>query len=287
LILFLFRKAKELFPMALKDFKDAVVVITGGASGIGLATAQALSNLGAYLVLADINEQGLQQAAAQVKKSGTTGQVTTKRTDVTSEEQVQELMQTALDAYGRIDLVITSAGIGRGGMIDTFTGQEMQTLMNINFMGTYHCIRAALPAMRQQESGHFVFLSSAAGKLGVPLLSGYCASKWAVRGFSSALRAEFYGSGIDITTVYPSWVDTPMTHQPGMELMNIDQRLSVEQVAGEILQAVLQGRHDLTLAADEETRKLFQIMQDNPDKAEQLTGQALQQRLQQLAGGTA
>ncbi|MBA2396463.1 MAG: SDR family oxidoreductase [Ktedonobacteraceae bacterium] len=273
--------------MALKDFKDAVVVITGGASGIGLATAQLLSNAGAYLVLADINEEGLQQAATQVKKSGTTGQVTTKRTDVTSEEQVQELMQAALDAYGRIDLVITSAGIGRGGMIDTFTGQEMQTLMNINFMGTYHCVRAALPAMRKQESGHFVFLSSAAGKLGVPLLSGYCASKWAVRGFSSALRAEFYGSGIDITTVYPSWVDTPMTHQPEMELMNIDVRLSVEQVAGEILQAVLQGRHDLTMAADEETKKLFQIMQDNPDKAEQLTGQALQQRLQQLAEGTA
>jgi NAD(P)-dependent dehydrogenase (short-subunit alcohol dehydrogenase family) len=273
--------------MALKDFKDAVVVITGGASGIGLATAQALSNAGAHLVLADINEQGLQQAAEQVKKSGTTGQVITKRTDVTSEEEVQELMQVALDTYGSIDLVVTSAGIGRGGPIDMFSGQEMQTIMNINFMGTYHCVRAALPAMRQQQSGHFVFLSSAAGKLGVPLLSAYCASKWAVRGFSSALRAEFYGSGIDITTVYPSWVDTPMTRQEGMEFMNVEAKLSAEQVAGEILQAVLQGRHDLTLAPDEDTEKLLQIMQSNPDKAEQLAGQALQQRLQQLAGGMA
>jgi NAD(P)-dependent dehydrogenase (short-subunit alcohol dehydrogenase family) len=273
--------------MALKDFKDTVAVITGGASGIGLATAQALSTAGAYVILADINEQGLQQAAEQVKKNGSSGRVVTKRTDVTSEEQVQELMQVALDAYGRIDLVVTSAGIGRGGLIDTFTGQEMQTMMNINFMGTYHCVRAALPTMREQQSGHFVFLSSAAGKAGVPLLSGYCASKWAVRGFSSALRAEFYGSGIDITTVYPSWVDTPMTQQPGMELMNIEAKLTAEQVAGEILQAVLQGRHDLTLAPDEETATLLQIMQNNPDKGEQLVGQAFQQRLQQLAGGTA
>ena len=273
--------------MTLKDFKDAVVVITGGASGIGLATARLLATAGAHLVLADINEQGLQQAAEQVKKSGPTVQVITKRTDVTSEEQVQELMQIVHDTYGRIDLVMTSAGVGRGGPIDAFTGQEMQTVMNINFMGTYHCVRAALPVMRQQQSGHFVFLSSAAGKLGVPLLSAYCASKWAVRGFSSALRAEFYGSGIDITTVYPSWVDTPMTQQPGMELMNIEAKLTAEQVAEEILQAVLQGRHDLTLAPDEDTEKLLQIMQENPDKAEKLTGQALQQRLQQLAGGMA
>lgn len=273
--------------MTLKDFKNAAVVITGGASGIGLATARLLATAGAHLVLADINEQGLQQAAEHVKKSGPTVQVITKRTDVTSEEQVQELMQGAHDTYGRIDLVMTSAGVGRGGPIDAFTGQEMQTVMNINFMGTYHCVRAALPVMRQQQSGHFVFLSSAAGKLGVPLLSAYCASKWAVRGFSSALRAEFYGSGIDITTVYPSWVDTPMTQQSGMELMNIEAKLTAEQVAEEILQAVLQGRHDLTLAPDEDTEKLLQIMQENPDKAEKLTGQALQQRLQQLAGGMA
>ncbi len=274
--------------MALKNFKGAVAIITGGASGIGLATAQALSSEGAHVVLADLNEQGLQQAAEQIKKSGATGQVITKRTDVTSEEQVQALMQMALDTYGgHIDLVVTSAGIGRGGLIDMFSGQEMQTLMNINFMGTYHCVRAALPTMRQQQSGHFVFLSSAAGKLGVPLLTAYCASKWAVRGFSSALRAELYGTGIDVTTVYPSWVDTPMTRQEGMELLNIEAKLVVEQVAEEILQAVQQGDHDLTMAPDEGTATLLQIMQNDQNKAEQLVGQSFQQRLQQFSGGTA
>ena len=220
--------------------------------------------------------------------SGTTRHVVTQRTDVTNEDQVQALMQTALAACGgRIDLVVTSAGIGRGGLIDTFSGREMQTVMDINFMGTYHCVRAALPTMRQQQSGHFVFLSSAAGKVGVPLLSPYCASKWAVRGFSYALRAELYGTGIDVTTVYPSWVDTPMTRQEDMKLLNIEAKLTVEEVAREILQAVQQGRSDLTMAPDEGTSTLLQIMQNDPDKAEQLMGQAFQQRLQQFAGGTA
>jgi short-subunit dehydrogenase len=141
--------------------------------------------------------------------------------------------------------------------------------------------------MRQQQSGHFVFLSSAAGKVGVPLLSPYCASKWAVRGFSYALRAELYGTGIDVTTVYPSWVDTPMTRQEDMKLLNIEAKLTVEEVAREILQAVQQGRSDLTMAPDEGTSTLLQIMQNDPDKAEQLMGQAFQQRLQQFAGGTA
>jgi NAD(P)-dependent dehydrogenase (short-subunit alcohol dehydrogenase family) len=274
--------------MALKNFKEAVVVITGGASGIGLATAQVLSLAGAHVVLADINEQGLQQAAEQIKQHGAPGNVITHRTDVTNEEQVQALMQTALDTCGgRIDLVITSAGIGCGNLIDMFSGQEMQTLMNINFMGTYHCVRAALPTMRQQQSGHFVFLSSAAGKLGIPLLTAYCASKWAVRGFSSALRAELYGTGIDVTTVYPSWVDTPMTQQEGMELLNIEAKLAVEQVAEAIAQAVLQGNHDLTMAPDEGTAVLLQIMQNDQEKAEQLVGKAFHERLKQFSGGKA
>src|SRR5579875_2801074 len=99
--------------MALKNFHGAVAIITGGASGIGLATAHALASQGAHVVLADLNEKGLEQAAEQIKMSGTSGHVITKQLDVTNEEQVQALMQTTLDTCGgRIDLVVTSAGIG-------------------------------------------------------------------------------------------------------------------------------------------------------------------------------
>lgn len=269
--------------MALTSFEGKTAVVTGGASGIGLATAKKLYRRGAHIVLADINEAALEQAEAQVSETASTAtnRVIGVPTDVTNEEQVGALMQRAVTEFGRIDLVMCSAGIGGAGMIDTFTGAQMEKMMNINFMGTYHCVRAALPTMRQQQSGHFVFMSSVAGKLCVPLLTAYCATKWAVRGFSSALRAELYGTNIGVTTVYPSWVDTPMVQreQEGAELLNIEVLMTAEQVADEIVQAVIAGKTDLTLAPDAGAAFLLQVMHDDPDKAEQLAGAGFQQRL--------
>ena len=140
--------------MALKNFEGAVAVITGGASGIGLATAQALHARDAHVVLADINQQGLRQAEEQtrLRNPEAMGNISSIPTDVTNEQQVQALMRKATETFGRINLVVTCAGVGRGGPIDLFTSAEMQTMMNINFMGTYHCVQAALPTMRQQQS---------------------------------------------------------------------------------------------------------------------------------------
>jgi NAD(P)-dependent dehydrogenase (short-subunit alcohol dehydrogenase family) len=264
--------------MALQNFAGAVAVITGGASGIGLATARALYAKGAHIVLSDINSQGLQQAGQQVRElnPSSTAQVILAPANVTSEEQMQELMREALSASGRIDLVMTSAGIGRGGPIDTFSGEEMQTMLNINFMGTYHAVRAALPAMRQQGTGHFVLMSSVAGKLCPPMLTGYTASKWAVRGFSSALRAELFGTEIGVTTVYPEWVDTPMVRQEGnsLPLMEIIPILTAEQVADAILQAIVEDRRDLTLAPSKDIATAIQLVHDNPDVAERALGKS-------------
>jgi NAD(P)-dependent dehydrogenase (short-subunit alcohol dehydrogenase family) len=274
--------------MTLKNFAGAVAVLTGGASGIGLATARLLYRQGAHVVLADINEAGLQQAGQQVRQDNpaSTGQVVTIVTDVTSEEQVQSLMRQALDIRGRIDLVVISAGVGRGGSIDLFSAEEMQSMMNINFMGTYHCVRAALPTMRQQQSGHFVLLSSVAGKLGSPMLTGYCASKWAVRGFSIALRTELYGTGIGISTIYPAWVDTPMLRQEAetMQLLNIEALLTKEQVAEAILLAVQEDQRDVTLAPNKDIALVLQMMRDDPDRAEQAVGESFHRRLQQSMG---
>jgi NAD(P)-dependent dehydrogenase (short-subunit alcohol dehydrogenase family) len=269
--------------MALTSFEEKTAVVTGGASGIGLATAKKLYRRGAHVVLADINEAALKQAEAQVSESASTAtnRVIGVPTDVANEEQVAALMQRAVKNFGRIDLVMCSAGIGGAGIIDTFTGAQMEKMMNINFMGTYHCVRAALPAMRSQQSGHFVFMSSVAGKLCVPLLTAYCATKWAVRGFSSALRAELYGTNIGVTTVYPSWVDTPMVQreQEGAELLSIEVLLTADQVADEIVQAVIAGKTDLTLAPDTGAAFLLQVMHDDPDKVEQLAGAGFQERL--------
>lgn len=268
--------------MALTNFSGAVAVITGGASGIGLATARNLRTRGAHVVLADINAPGLLQAKELIHQHcpEAPGQILAVTTDVTNESQVWELMGQTSTTFGHIDLVVTCAGIGQGGSIDSFTASDMQTMMNINFMGTYHCVQAALPAMRQQQSGHFVFLSSVAGKFGVPLLSAYCASKWAVRGFSSALRTELHGTGIGITTVYPAWVDTPMVRQEenSLHMTNIQVMLTPEQVASDILQAVIEDQRDLTLAPNPDIAFMLQIYKDDPDKAEMLAGESYRKR---------
>ncbi len=273
--------------MALTNFDGVVAVITGGASGIGLATAQALRARGAHVVLADINSPGLLQAKEQMRQHSpeAPGQILAIPTDVTSESQVWELKRQAFVTCGRIDLVVTCAGIGNGGPIDTYTASAMQTMMNINFMGTYHCAQAALPTMRQQQSGHFVFISSVAGKLGVPSLTAYCATKWAVRGFASALRAELQGTDIGITTVYPAWVDTPMIRQEGADsqLLNLQVLLTPGQVASEILQAVTEDRRDLTLAPNPDIAFALQLYRDDPDKAEIMAGEAYHRRLKRLA----
>ena len=268
--------------MALTNFVGAVAVVTGGASGIGKATAQALHARGANVVLADINSQGLQKAETELRQlnQGATGSFLSVPTDVTNEQQVQTLLKKAVETFGRIDLVVCSAGVGQGGPIDDFTAAQMQQMMNINFMGTYNCVRAALSTMRQQHAGHFVFLSSVAGKLGAAYLTGYCATKWAIRGFSTALRVELHGSGIGVTTVYPAWVDTPMIHQDeaAMEHLHVVALLTADQVAAEILQAVTEDRRDLTLAPNPDIAMIIEIMKVDPDKAEQLTGEAFVQQ---------
>ena len=273
--------------MAVTKFAGAVAVITGGASGIGFATAGALRERGAHVILADINADGLLKAQEELRQAnaGAQGEVLTVPVDVTSEDQVRGLMKRAEEAFGSIDLVVTCAGIGRGGPIDTFSASDMQTLMNINFMGTYNCVQSALPAMRRQGSGYFVFLSSVAGKLGTPMLSGYCASKWAVRGFSAALRAELFGTGIGITTVYPAWVDTPMVRQETedeMRLLNVQILLTPQQVASEIVQAVTEGKRDLTLAPNPDIAFALQLFNADQDKAEDVMGQSMQQQLANL-----
>ena len=268
--------------MPIEDFSGAVAVVTGGASGIGLATARALAAQGAHVALADINEDGLNAAADDVRGHATdnTTQVITLVTDVTDEAQVRELMRQALELTGRLDLVVASAGIGRGGPIEDLPASEMRRMLDVNVMGVYLCVQAALPAMRAQGSGQFVLLSSVAGKVGVPTLSGYCASKWAVRGFSIAMRAELYGSGVGITTVYPAWVDTPMLRQAteqsdGLELQVM---LTPEQVADEILKAAQEGRRDLTLAPNPDIALLIELTKSDPDRAEDGAGRAFQRR---------
>jgi short-subunit dehydrogenase len=117
-------------------------------------------------------------------------------------------------------------------------------------------------------------------KFGVPLLSAYCASKWAVRGFFSELRAELHRTGIGITTVYRARVDTPMVlpEENSLHMMDVEVLLTPEKVASEIQQAVTEDRRDLTLAPNPDIAFILRVYKDDPDKAEMLLGEAYLRR---------
>lgn len=269
--------------MAIEDFNGAVAVVTGGASGIGLATAKALRAQGAHVALADINAAALAAAVDQVKQAApdAPGQVITIKTDVTDDAQTRAMVAEARAMTGKVDLLVACAGIGRGGPIESLSSAAMRQMLDVNVMGIYNSVQAVVPAMKEQGGGHITLISSVAGKLGAPALTGYCASKWAVRGFSHALRAELYGTGIGVTTVYPAWVDTPMFQQEAVQAegLTIEIMLKPEQVADAILQAARENTRDLTIAPNPDIAMLIQRTHDDPDRAEDSAGKAYYRRL--------
>lgn len=274
--------------MPIEEFRGAVAVVTGGASGIGLATARALRAKGAHVALADINEAGLAKAAEDVRQSApdVDSQVITVTTDVTDDAQARALIAAARALTGRVDLLVACAGIGRGGAVEDLSAAAMRQMMDVNFMGIYTCVQAALPVMKGQGGGHITLISSVAGKLGAPALSGYCATKWAVRGFSIALRSELYGTNVTVTTVYPAWVDTPMFQAEAAQAegLTIEVMLTPEQVADAMLQAAHDGTRDLTLTPNADIAMLIQRTKDDPDRAEDGAGRAYYRRLHPSEG---
>lgn len=178
-----------------------VVAITGASAGIGAAAAAALARRQSSLVLSARRFDQLELVAAPLRTSGS--RVETVCADVTRPEDMQAFVGRARDAFGRLDVLICNAGIGYHGPIDTTTADVMRRLMDVNYMGTFHAIAAALPVFRGQGSGHIVIVSSIVGRRGIGFSSAYSATKAAQVGLAEGLRAELYGSGIHVSLVVP------------------------------------------------------------------------------------
>ena len=148
-----------------------------------------------------------------------------------------------VERFGRLDVMMCNAGFGIAGAIDDIAPDQMQKLMDINYTGTYHATRAALPLFRRQRSGHVIMVSSIVGKRGVPFMGAYSATKFAQVGLAECLRAELRGSGIHVSVVYPVSTETEffevMSRETGTAVTRaIGPRQSVEQVADAIARAI-------------------------------------------------
>ena len=190
-------------------FRDRVAVITGGGGGIGRALARAFAAGGAHLVLADLHEDSLAEAKAQLSESGS--RVLAVQTDVTRRESVEKLADAAFGHYGQVHIVCNNAGIAVLGPLTQATPADWEVTMATNFWGVVYGVDAFLPRLlEQKQGGHFVNTASMAGLVGMLGLGIYCASKFAVVGLSESLRRELHGSGIGVSVLCPMIVDTPI-----------------------------------------------------------------------------
>jgi short-subunit dehydrogenase len=188
------------------DLKGAVAVITGGAGGIGAALALALARRGCHLALADISRARLETVAATARALGVT--VSTHLLDVTDAGGIAALPAAVLGTHGRVSLLVNNAGVAQGGRFEDVPEAEFDWLMAVNFQGTVRMTRTFLPLLRRESAAHIVNMSSLFGLVAPPGQVSYAASKFAVRGFSEALRHELDGAPVSLTVVHPGGVRT-------------------------------------------------------------------------------
>ena len=180
---------------------NRVVAITGASSGIGRATALRLAREGAAIAIGARRADRLDAVAAEIVAAG--GQALPMVTDVTRAGDMDAFVAAAVERFGRLDVMVCNAGFGIAGAIDDIKPDQMRALVDVNFMGTYHAIRAALPLFRRQGAGHIIMVSSIVGKRGVPYMGAYAATKFAQVGLAECLRSELGGSGIHVSVVLP------------------------------------------------------------------------------------
>jgi short-subunit dehydrogenase len=194
-----------------------IVAITGASAGIGRATALRLARDGAAIVACARRGDRLETLAAEIAAAG--GTALPIVADVTREADMTRLVQAAVDRFGRLDVMICNAGFGIYGTIETITAAQMQQLLDVNYLGTYHAARAAMPEFRRQGRGHLIVISSIVGKRGVPFMGAYAATKFAQVGLAECLRAELAGSPIHVSVVFPISTETEffdvMTRESG------------------------------------------------------------------------
>jgi NAD(P)-dependent dehydrogenase (short-subunit alcohol dehydrogenase family) len=190
----------------LSYYRDKVAVVTGGAAGIGAELVRQLSSAGSAVVIADLAKDAAQRLADELIARG--GRIAVCPTDVSRFDDMERAVQTAVQQFGRIDLIFNNAGVGLAGELRDLELADWQPIVSVNLWGVIHGVHAALPVMLRQGSGQIVNISSAAGLVPRPGMVPYAATKFAVVGLSTSLRYEVEDLGIRVNVVCPFHVAT-------------------------------------------------------------------------------
>ena len=201
----------------MQQFTDKVAAITGAGSGIGRALAVELARQGAHLALADVDEVGLAETVARAEGYGV--KVTSTRVDVADKDAVFAWADQVVADHGTVNLIVNNAGVALGATVEAMAYEDFEWLMDIDFWGVVHGTKAFLPHLVASGDGHVVNISSVFGLLSIPSQSAYNAAKFAVRGFTDALRIELdmADNGVSATTIHPGGIKTSIARNARMD----------------------------------------------------------------------
>jgi NADP-dependent 3-hydroxy acid dehydrogenase YdfG len=251
--------------MTTNFFLDKVAIVTGASAGIGRATALALAKEGACVALAARREKGLVELSGKIEQLGRKALVLP--TDVTRREQVEAMVQNVLTEWGRVDILLSNAGEYVRAPIVDLDAADLQRSLNVNYFGGVYCIKAVLPHMLAQKSGHIVAVTSMDGKIGLPPDAPYVSAKFAMTGFLEVLRQEVSDHGIAVTNVLPARVDTEMIGH--LRFSWISPKISADHVARSILHAIRRRKPIVIVPA--RARLLYYINVFAPRLSDKLT----------------
>lgn len=206
------------------SFANKTVLVTGGSSGIGRAAALAFAQQGARLFIADVDAEGGAATVQAIEAQGGTASYIT--CDVSRADEVQAMIQAALERYGTLDIAVNNAGISGGALLNIARTSEERydRVMAVNTKGVWLCLKYEIPAMRE-NGGSIVNVASVAGLIGFPGGAAYAASKHAVVGLTKSVALEVASKGIRVNAICPSYVDTPMVTELAEQDARLAQRL--------------------------------------------------------------
>jgi len=200
----------------MDDTEAKVAIITGASSGIGMETALAFAQRRYAVVLAARRLDRLEQTAEQCRLCGARAAEVVV-TDVSKRAEVEKLISTTLEKFGRIDVMVNNAGSGLFGRVHELSETDVRDLFEVNFYGVFHGCRAVAPIMIRRRSGHIFNVSSVIGKRGTPFHGAYCATKFAVCGLTDSMRVELAPYGVRVTSVCPTLTATEFFDHSRME----------------------------------------------------------------------
>jgi NADP-dependent 3-hydroxy acid dehydrogenase YdfG len=212
----------------MQNVENKVVVVTGASSGIGRAISLELARQGARLVLSARSDAGLAEVLAENSAAG--GQAVSTRADVSRREEMAKLVDTALDRFGRLDVIVSNAGIAPISPLSDLRLDDWDAMVDVNFKGALNAVATALPVFLRQESGHFVFIVSTAGLVVSPTMAVYAATKNAVRTLAEGLRVESNGK-YRVTGISPGFVATHLARSMTDENVRRSIEAKMEEIA--------------------------------------------------------